>query len=167
MLIDQSWETEQEKQGIWKRVRKADWILILFLMVLSGLLGITFFLSSSRGTCLVLSVDGRQIYEMPFKKTEMQQEKRYLLVMFDAEGKATVKSTEDLAPPTPETGAYNLLCVTADGVQMVQADCQDQICVHHREIVRQGESIICLPHRLTAEVRGEKTDAEVLDGMVN
>lgn len=167
MLADQSRETEQEKQGIWKRVRKADWILMLFLIVMSGLLEAGLFFGRSRGTCLVLSVDGRQIYEMPFKETEMQQEKRYLLVTFDAEGKAAVKSCKDFAPPIPETGAYNLLCVTAGGVQMLQADCRDQICVHHREIVRQGESIICLPHRLTAEIQGGSPDAEALDGMVN
>lgn len=115
----------------------------------------------------MLSVDGSQIYEMPFKETEIQQERRYLLVTFDAEGNATVQSGVDFELSIPENGAYNLLCVTADGVQMMQADCRDQICVHHRKIVRQGESIICLPHRLTAEVRDGKTDAEVLDGMVN
>ena len=167
MLNSQSRETEQEKQDIWKRTRKADWILILFLIVLSGFLGVLFFVGRSRGTCLELSVDGSQIYEMPFKETEIQQERRYLLVTFDAEGNATVQSGVDFELSIPETGAYNLLCVTADGVQMMQADCRDQICVHHRKIVRQGESIICLPHRLTAEVRGGKTDAEVLDGMVN
>lgn len=167
MLNSQSRETEQEKQDIWKRTRKADWILILFLIVLSGFLGVLFFVGRSRGTCLVLSVDGSQIYEMPFKETEIQQERRYLLVTFDAEGNAAVQSGVDFELSIPETGAYNLLCVTADGVQMMQADCRDQICVHHRKIVRQGESIICLPHRLTAEVRGGKTDAEVLDGMVN
>lgn len=33
------------------------------------------------------------------------------------------------------------------------ADCRDNICVKHSSISKKGESIVCLPHRLIAEVK--------------
>jgi hypothetical protein len=32
------------------------------------------------------------------------------------------------------------------------ADCPDKLCVSHREIFREGESIVCLPHRVVVTV---------------
>ena len=34
------------------------------------------------------------------------------------------------------------------------ADCPDQICVNHRAISRDGESIICLPNQTIVTIRG-------------
>lgn len=43
--------------------------------------------------------------------------------------------------------------VIRDGqVCMAAADCPDQICVHHKAIFRNGESIICLPNKVIVEV---------------
>ena len=37
---------------------------------------------------------------------------------------------------------------------MEDADCPDQICVNHRAISRDGESIICLPNQTIVTIRG-------------
>ena len=39
---------------------------------------------------------------------------------------------------------------------MKEANCRDQICVRHKAISKNGESIICLPHSVYIEVVGEK-----------
>ena len=39
-------------------------------------------------------------------------------------------------------------------VRMEDADCPDQICVNHRAISRDGESIICLPNQTIVTIRG-------------
>lgn len=45
--------------------------------------------------------------------------------------------------------------VIKDGeVHMEWADCPDQICVGHREIKRDGESIICLPNQVVVSIHG-------------
>ena len=68
-------------------------------------------------------------------------------------------------PDLPSCVSYNLLYTSAKEVQMVAADCRDQICVHHRPITGSGENIICLPHRLVAELTGGEQDG-MTDGMV-
>ena len=47
---------------------------------------------------------------------------------------------------------------------MEWADCPDQICVNHRAVSREGESIICLPNQVVISVTdGEEAE---LDGIV-
>ena len=44
---------------------------------------------------------------------------------------------------------------------MEDADCPDQICVNHRAISRDGESIICLPNQTVVTIRGgEKPEVD-------
>ena len=51
----------------------------------------------------------------------------------------------------------NVLKIRSGQASMIEADCPDLICVHHRPISRQGESIVCLPHKVVVEVTGEKS----------
>ncbi len=45
--------------------------------------------------------------------------------------------------------------VNQDGVvSMALADCRNQICVHSKPISAAGQSIICLPHRVSVELLG-------------
>ena len=47
---------------------------------------------------------------------------------------------------------YNLLMIS-DGTAFVSdADCPDKLCVKQRAISRNGESIICLPHKLVIRI---------------
>lgn len=47
---------------------------------------------------------------------------------------------------------YNLLLVSGGEVSVSDADCPDGLCVRQRAISRNGESIICLPHRLVIQI---------------
>ena len=52
-------------------------------------------------------------------------------------------------------------------VVMEWADCPDQLCVNHRSISRDGESIICLPNRVVVSIEGTdgKNEENSLDGI--
>lgn len=43
---------------------------------------------------------------------------------------------------------YNILEVTPETVLVREADCGNQICVHHGPLTQNGTPITCLPHRL-------------------
>jgi len=49
---------------------------------------------------------------------------------------------------------YNVLDINGDGAAIIQANCGDHTCVRTGRIYRDGETIICLPHRLAVTVEG-------------
>ena len=53
---------------------------------------------------------------------------------------------------TGEVGAANTVCVRPGRIAIISASCPDQICVKHKAISKNGESIICLPHAVYVEV---------------
>ena len=65
---------------------------------------------------------------------------------------------------TVSIGDTNRLIIENGTVKMEWADCPDQICVRHRAISKNGESIICLPHEIVVTIEDGKeaeTDAVV------
>ena len=76
----------------------------------------------------------------------------------DGAGKVTVKVNGELKgtyslaeDQTIEiNGGTNILQIKNGKADMTEADCPDQLCVNQRAISRQGESIICLPHKLVS-----------------
>ncbi len=65
-----------------------------------------------------------------------------------------------------ETGeSYNVFRIEDGEVNMISADCPDQICVHHHSIHGNGETIVCLPNRVILEVKG--AEQSELDTNVN
>lgn len=43
--------------------------------------------------------------------------------------------------------------IVKDGfVSVEEADCPDKVCVKHKAISAEGETIICLPHRMVIEI---------------
>ena len=60
-------------------------------------------------------------------------------------------------------GGYNLLVISEHCASVTDADCPDKLCVKQKSASGQGESIICLPHKLV--VRIEKGEEGDLDGI--
>lgn len=59
--------------------------------------------------------------------------------------------TEDIV--TGKNGEYVNRLVIKDGKAFMEsANCPDGICVEHSHIFRDGESIVCLPHRVVVTV---------------
>lgn len=71
------------------------------------------------------------------------------------------QSDSQTIPITIDGRVTNTLQLEDGAAKMVSADCPDQICVHHKEVSRQGETIVCLPNRVVVEVRGaEKSELD-------
>lgn len=51
---------------------------------------------------------------------------------------------------------YNLLLISNGQVSVSDADCPDGLCVRQRAIMRNGESIICLPHKLVIQIESKE-----------
>ena len=56
-------------------------------------------------------------------------------------------------------GVKNVVVIEDGTVKMESASCDNQICVKHKLISKDGESIICLPNKVVVEVRSEKNNA--------
>lgn len=62
-------------------------------------------------------------------------------------------------------GKTNRLMIEDGKADMIEADCPDQICVKHKTISKNKESIVCLPNKVIVEVvGGEEAD---LDAVTN
>ena len=82
-------------------------------------------------------------------------------ITVDGEVYGTYDLTED---QVIDAGTGNTIVISGGRAQMEWADCPDQICVRHRAVERDGESIICLPNRVVVSI--ESSEESGLDGMV-
>jgi len=151
-------------------IRRADVLLILFFLLLTTGIFAVFLTGQREGRTLTISCGGEVLESVTLSGTGFSEavsgdgkKVRYCLLLFQEDG--VLSEWYETRPEIPEETDYNLLCISGEGVWMEAADCRDQICVHHEPITGGGESIICLPHRLAVEIRGDAGE-NGLDGMV-
>ena len=87
-------------------------------------------------------------------------------VTVDGELYGTYDLSEDQTVSINDT---NRLVIENGSARMEWADCPDQICVSHRAVTRDGESIICLPNEVVVSVEDSRADTpeeEQIDGIV-
>ncbi len=53
-------------------------------------------------------------------------------------------------------GGSNKLVIKDGRADIVEADCPDKLCVHEAPVSKEGEALVCLPHRVVVTVRGEE-----------
>ena len=63
--------------------------------------------------------------------------------------------TDDVSQYIEGVGGQNHIRIENGQVWIDDADCPQGICQHHAPISHVGDSIICLPHRLTVTILGE------------
>lgn len=62
-------------------------------------------------------------------------------------------------------GSYNVLVIKDGKADVTEASCPDGICVNHRAVSMQKETIVCLPNEVVVEIEnGEESD---VDSMTN
>jgi hypothetical protein len=90
---------------------------------------------SGAGLRVYITCDGRPLLDLPFDEAHSVQ------IIQDG-------------------GAENTIAITGDAVYMEHADCDNQDCVHMGAVTREnlelrvmGGFIICLPHKISVEVR--------------
>lgn len=60
---------------------------------------------------------------------------------------------------SPDGSGFNLVRVQSGTVCIADADCPDRTCVRMGAISRAGETLVCLPHRLTITLEGAASSA--------
>ena len=90
--------------------------------------------------------------------------------MFMSEGGDTVKVTvngreygtyklsDDQEITVEKNGHVNKFVIKDGKVDMVEASCKNQICVHEAKISKSGQSIVCLPNRVSIVIEGKGED---------
>lgn len=106
------------------KMKKNDWILAgCVVLICAAVLVFRYFGGQESGGRVIVSVDGEEY--------------------------GTYSLSEER---TVRIGDTNRLAIKNGAVEMEWADCPDQICVHHTEISRNGESIICLPNEVVVTI---------------
>ena len=119
---------KKEKSPVKHRLRN-DIIFIAALLIISAIGMIYLFVFRESGDVVKVTVDGKLygIYSL------------------------SESITEDIV--TGDGGSEHNRLVIADGkAHMEYATCPDGICVDHRPIFRNGESIVCLPNKVVITV---------------
>lgn len=116
----------------WLRNHRNDALLIAALLILGGAMALYLNLTREAGGRAVVQVDGEVLMELPLDK--------------DAR---IVLGTEE----------HTNTLVIADGTaQVIAAACPDQVCVRQGAVRFNGESIVCLPHRLVVTIQGGESN---------
>ena len=130
-------------------IRKADIILLIFL-VAAGLCA-SAALSMSRtdtgSDARVVIESGGDLYA-----TYPLSEDRTVIVPAPKEAASKIGVPDDSKPASEQFKYYNVIVISGGSVKVTEASCQNKVCVHHSEITRGGESIVCLPNRMTVRI---------------
>ena len=62
-------------------------------------------------------------------------------------------------------GSYNMLEIKEGKADITEASCPDGICVNHRAVSKQSQSIVCLPNKVVVEI--ESGEEPELDAVTN
>ena len=112
----------------WLKTHRNDVILVAVLMVLGGALALFLYATRRDGGYVSVQVDGERLMEL-FLRADTQ------VVLGSGEH-------------------TNTLVIENGTARVVEADCPDQICVSQGAVRYEGESIVCLPHKLVITVEG-------------
>lgn len=131
-----------------ERIREIDMQKLKADMIIMGIIGTAAFLffviplltGSTDRECVKVFVDGKLQYRYSLS------ENRTITVGGDK-------------------NEYNLILIHDGQVKVTDADCPDKLCVKQRNISRNGESIICLPHRMVVQIESEEESD--LDAVTN
>ncbi|MDD3185497.1 MAG: NusG domain II-containing protein [Anaerostipes sp.] len=121
-------------------MKKKDLFLVGGILIIAFISMLVIHLTQRDGKQVKVTVDGKIVHEASLSKNET-----YTIPVKSGENKMRIK----------------------DGyVKMIDADCPDQICKNHKKINKDGETIVCLPHKVVIEIMSDAKDNE-LDGMTN
>ncbi|MCF0121041.1 MAG: NusG domain II-containing protein [Oscillospiraceae bacterium] len=85
------------------------------------------------------------------------------VITVDGEIAAILPLTKDTAYEVEQKGiGTNTVTVSTGEVCVSFADCPDKICVKQGNIRYNGESIVCLPHKLIVTVRGGESNTDAV-----
>lgn len=121
-------------------IKKMDIVIIAVLLIISFTPHLIFFKTSqksSKNNYAIIKVDGKI-----HKKIDLSK----------------VKKSEKVNLNLPN--GKNTLLIKNNSIQMKSANCNDALCVKQGNISKVGQTIICLPHKLIIEIKGDELDSK-------
>lgn len=119
-----------------KSTFRNDLLLIFAILIVAGGLLLVWLLTRSTGSYAVITVDGKETARYSLHTdTEIQIETEY---------------------------GYNLLIIQNGTASVREADCDSQLCVHKGSVCYNGETIVCLPHRLVIRIENGNDGADAV-----
>lgn len=112
----------------WLKTHRNDVILVAVLIALGGVLALYLRLTQQDGGLARVQIDGETVMELPL--------------------------SQDARVELGEPGRGNLLIIENGTARVERADCPDQVCVRQGAVRYNGESIVCLPHKLIVSIEG-------------
>ena len=115
-------------------MKKRDIILIASVLLIAAALFLVLELTKEAGARVVVKVDGQEIAEYSLEKDGTY----------------------------PLNGGTNILVIEGGKAYLTDANCPDKLCVHQGKISMTGETITCLPNKLTVTVFGTKESVDLV-----
>jgi len=80
--------------------------------------------------------------------------KLYKKLPLDNSKKEQIKVLTDLGE--------NIIEVDNGKVRIIDADCKDKICIKDGSISKPGSVLVCLPHKVVVQIKGENPESDAL-----
>lgn len=130
--------TNVKKAHIFK---KWDIIIIIVLIILSFIPEVVFGMVMGKGyneTYAEITLDGKLYKKIPLSEHR-------------GEDKININSKY----------GYNVIDIRDNSIGVIDADCQDKICIESGFISKPGESVVCLPHKLMIEIKSNNNENNI------
>ncbi|MFD3158345.1 NusG domain II-containing protein [Haloimpatiens sp. FM7330] len=117
-------------------MKKLDIIVVVSILLIAGI-----FLGFNKYKSIITKKNSSVIYAEISVKNKL-----YKKVPVSDNHKEVIKIETDLGK--------NIIKIHDNGVEMIEADCNDHICEYTGFIKEVGEIIVCLPHQVVVEIKG-------------
>ena len=107
------------------KIKKADLVMVAAMLFIAGI-AVIFILKQKAGDIVFVNVDGEI---------------------------STYPLSEDREIEINRNGNKNIIIIDGGKVYMKEADCRNQICVNHKPVYKNGESIVCVPNKVSIIVK--------------
>lgn len=122
-----------------KSMKKFDILLLIFISIAALIISLFFMMKKKEvAENVIIKVNGNVIYNKSIKEDNEIDVKGFY-------------------------GGHNLVQIKNGVVNVIEADCRDNICKNTAPIKEAGQTIVCLPHKVLVEITGTN---KKLDGVV-
>ena len=122
------------------RMKRNDLILIAIVLIIGAGALLLIFNNKEAGSKVSVQMNGKEIITFDLDKD----------ITYTIEG---------------DNGAWNTFTIKDGYVDMIDASCPDKVCVEHKSIHHNHETIICLPNQVVLEIIGG--EESLIDSIAN
>lgn len=96
--------------------------------------------------------------------TLTRSEGAYAVVLINGEEKARYPLSKDaeIEIKYDEDESFNILKIENGTAKVISASCPDLICVSHKPVKYNGETIVCLPNKLVIRIDSDKNGVDAV-----